>query len=383
MAKAFITSEFLTDMKVDLKNLPLLIMRLEIQLNSHGMELNAEKFSELVSKNNDVGVVTKQCGKLFNSSNADSSGLVTLMPEYSKGSLDAARGERLSLTSKSKHRTRNAIVRGVKNSLSTRGIVIDSDSESDINSEYINDEEANLLFGSSTRGTEPKSRSKLPHADGREVEIKAVTNFQVAPKKSRREPSPERSDLRQQEGAKPSKASPEKADASKNLKAATLNKMMFCTRGRRASNDGDTVSRVSKASHSFSRNDTGRKKKLTRRSTIHTYQKPTVIETSSRSSRRDKSAKQGGSVPRSRRIHHDEFNTLGSSDEAKTKPNGLRRSRSITDIALFSQGRSVDSQGSKRRTSSAKQRASSFRWSKNNEGPELKRDSSSRRRRVC
>ena len=77
-------------MRIDLKNLPLLIMRLEIQLNSHGMELNAEKFSELVSKNNDVGIVIKRCGELFDSQH-DSSGLVTPMQKNSKGSVDAAR----------------------------------------------------------------------------------------------------------------------------------------------------------------------------------------------------------------------------------------------------------------------------------------------------
>ena len=56
MARAFISSEFLQgDMTVDLKNLPVLMLRLQIQLQSHGMSLDTQKFSEMVEKDNDVG----------------------------------------------------------------------------------------------------------------------------------------------------------------------------------------------------------------------------------------------------------------------------------------------------------------------------------------
>ena len=408
IAKAFITSEFLTDMKIDLKNLPLLIMRLQIQLNSHGMELDTEKFSELVNKDNDVGSVIKQCGELLNSSNADASGLVTLLPEYSKGSVDAARGEKPSLASKPKHETRNAVVRGVKNSLSMRGIVIDSDSDS-IDSDYSDDEEAKRLFGLSSHETQPKSRSKLQRADKRESKA-----------------------------TKPSKSSPQKTNASKKFKGAALNTMIFRTRGTRGNEDADTASQGSKTSRSIGSNNTGSKKKLARSSTMDTSQKPTVVSTSSQSSSRGNRptrrttidanvdedtglrssrsssrgkkpaklmrsstmddcsidskgmAKRKGSAPPSRRTQDDEFST-GSSrmprDEAKPKTSGLRRS--VTDIALSSRGSSIgsrNSKGSSSRTSMSKRQGSSlrssFRSNKKSEGAELSRDSSSRRRRV-
>jgi hypothetical protein len=48
---------------VDLKNLPVLMLRLQIQLNSHGMKLDSAKFEEKVRKDNDVGSILKFCGK--------------------------------------------------------------------------------------------------------------------------------------------------------------------------------------------------------------------------------------------------------------------------------------------------------------------------------
>ena len=446
IAKAFITSEFLTDMKIDLKNLPLLTMRLQIQLNSHGMELDTEKFSELVNKDNDVGSVIKQCGELLYSSNADASGLVTLLPEYSKGSVDAARGEKPSLASKPKHETRNAVVRGVKNSLSMRGIVIDSDSDS-IDSDYSDDEEAERLFGLSSDETEPKSRSKLQRADEKEVRAKAVSKFQAAAKNIRQEASYERSDLRQQEGTKPSKSSPQRTNASKKLKSAALNTMMFRTRGTKANEDADTASQESKTSRSIGSKDTGSKKKLGRNSTMDSYEEQNVIATPSRSSsggdrhtrrtdthssedsgiKSSRSSSRGKkpaklmrsrtiddaivSAPGTRRTQEDEFST-GSSrmsrGEAKKKPSKLKRSKTVSDssgsvgshssFGSKSRGRrmvntstgrarasSIGSQGSKGssgRATTAKRQGSVSRSSRKGVEGELDRDSSSRRRRV-
>ena len=307
--------------------------------------------------------------------------------------------------------------------------IIESDSDSDsFYSEYSDDEEATRIFGSPARGTEPKYRSKLINAEERKVKGK-----------SRRLMSSEQSDLRQQEGAKPSKTYPEKANASKKLKAAALSTMMFRSRGSRASDDADTASQGSKTSRSIGSNDTGKKNKLAKSSTMDTSQKLTVMETSSRSSSRGNrparritadadgsidikgTAKRGGSAPRSRRTQDNEFEigsskmsrmrssdgsidikgmakrkgsatrsrriqdnefSTGSSrmsrDEMKPKS---RLRRSVTDIALSSRGSSIGSRGSNgnRRNSSLR---SYFGSSKKSEGTELNQDSYSRRRRV-
>jgi hypothetical protein len=137
-------SEFLTgEMKVDLKHIPLLVMRLQIQLNSHGMQLDTDEFEAMVRENNDVGHVIKKCGELLNEDN--NSSLVTITPEYSKGSLDVARGEKPTLNSKPKLEHRNTVVRDVKRGLSLKGIEVISDSDSSVDSDY--DSEAERLFG--------------------------------------------------------------------------------------------------------------------------------------------------------------------------------------------------------------------------------------------
>jgi hypothetical protein len=100
-------------MTVDLKNLPLLIMRLQIQLHSHGMQLDTNEFEAMVCENNDVGHVIKKCGELLYNDDKNSS-LVTLTPEYSKGSLEVARGGKPTLKSKPKLEHRNTVVRDVK-----------------------------------------------------------------------------------------------------------------------------------------------------------------------------------------------------------------------------------------------------------------------------
>ena len=392
-------------MKVDLKNLPILIMRLQIQLNSNGMELDTEKFKEMVSKNNDVGSVIKQCGEMLYGGNSETSGLVTLTPEYSKGSVDAARGEKLSLAPKPKLEHKNTVVRGVKQSLSARGIMIESDSDSsNCDSDYSNDEEARRLFGLSSRETVPKPRSRLHR------------------------------DLRQEhEDTKVAKLSPDKShtNTSKKFKAAALNAMMMRSRGTKASSKDAASQEGSKTSRSLGSKDTGSKKKLTRSLTMDTNQssrsssrgngptrRVTVdgipsedagITVSRGSSRGKKPAKlsrantMDGSAPRSRKIQDDEFST-GSSRKAraevKNKPGKLRRSK--TDMSSGSsvgshgsigskgqgkhaRGSSIGSQGSKEssgRTATVKRQGSAPRSSKKSEDVGLSKDSSPRRRRV-
>jgi hypothetical protein len=140
MAKAFISSEFLGgDMKVDLKHLPVLLLRLQIQLNSHGMRLDTDKFTKVVEKNNDVGHIIKMCGEMLSldaKGNMDPQAMdmVTVDEQYSKGSVDAARGKSTKLM-KPQLEHRNTVVRDVKRGLSMKGIEIEADSDS-VDSDY-------------------------------------------------------------------------------------------------------------------------------------------------------------------------------------------------------------------------------------------------------
>lgn len=101
LAKAFISSEFFTkDMKVDVKNIHILIMRLRIQLNAHGMQLNSDEFEELVYQNNDVGHIIRKCGEFLDTKSCSTqSSLVSIDPDVLKGSVEVARGRRPSLQS--------------------------------------------------------------------------------------------------------------------------------------------------------------------------------------------------------------------------------------------------------------------------------------------
>jgi hypothetical protein len=90
----------------------------------------------------------------------NTSSLISIAPEYSKGSVEVARGGKPSLQGKPKLEHRNTVVRDVKRGLSMRGIEIDSDSSS-VDSEY--DEEADRLFGSKSRNVEPQPRPSRKH----------------------------------------------------------------------------------------------------------------------------------------------------------------------------------------------------------------------------
>lgn len=143
MARAFISSEFLLgDMKVDLKNLPVLLLRLQIQLNSHGMRLDTEKFTEMVRKDNDVGSILKICGDMLSLDDKggidpSAMNIVTIDQQYAKGSVDAARGKAPQLLSKPTLEHRNTVVRDVKRGLSMKGIEIyPSSDESSVESGY-------------------------------------------------------------------------------------------------------------------------------------------------------------------------------------------------------------------------------------------------------
>jgi hypothetical protein len=174
-------------MTVDLKNLPLLIMRLQIQLNSHGMHLDTDEFEAMVKDNNDIGYVIKKCGEMLDGNNDKNSSLVTVTPEYSKGSLEVARGGKPSLKSKPKLEHRNTVVREVKRGLSLKGIDVDSGSDSSVDSDY--DSEADRLFGPRAGGAiKPRSdRKHRPSSNAVQTESKskAISKFKAAARLSR------------------------------------------------------------------------------------------------------------------------------------------------------------------------------------------------------
>jgi hypothetical protein len=142
MARIFISSEFIKeDTTVDLKNLPALLLRLQIPLNAHGMRLDTKKFSDMVRRENDVGRILRICGDMLSPNDQgyfdpESMDMVTLGQQYSKGSVDAARGKAPHLI-EAKYDHKNAVVREISKRLSMRGIelCLDSD-ESSVDSAY-------------------------------------------------------------------------------------------------------------------------------------------------------------------------------------------------------------------------------------------------------
>ena len=180
-------------MKVDLKNLPVLLLRLQIQLNSHGMSLDTQKFTEMVQKDNDVGNILKICGDMLSLDkkgdiDADKMDMVTLDQQYSKGSVEAARGKAPQLISK-KLEHRNTVVRDVKRGLSMKGIEIDlSSDESSVESDYSPGRTSS--YGESrTYYHQPKRQQRSaeyePAESGHKAKSKVSGKFKAAAKMSR------------------------------------------------------------------------------------------------------------------------------------------------------------------------------------------------------
>jgi hypothetical protein len=120
-------------MTVDLKRLPVLILQLQIQLNAHGMRLDTKKFTEMVRRENDVCSILRICGDMLSPNDqgyfdTESMDMVTLDQQYSKGSVDAARGKASHLI-EGKYEHKNAVVRDISRRLSMRGIELGSDSD--------------------------------------------------------------------------------------------------------------------------------------------------------------------------------------------------------------------------------------------------------------
>ena len=90
------------------------------------MNLDVEKFEDMVRRDNDIGSILKYCGDMLTTNGEDKvSSLVTVGVEYSKGSVDAARGQSTNLTP-SKFERANTVVRNVEKSLNSKGMVMDS-----------------------------------------------------------------------------------------------------------------------------------------------------------------------------------------------------------------------------------------------------------------
>mmetsp|Transcript_28175 Transcript_28175/g.48610 ORF Transcript_28175/g.48610 Transcript_28175/m.48610 type:complete len:404 (-) Transcript_28175:212-1423(-) len=131
IAKVVMVSDKDGDMKIDSKELPLLSLRLQIQLEPYGIKLATNKFEAMILEDNDISNVMKFCGDMLfegdsNDSQDDDSvdsevtfdfesfcrtlddehdtmtfeekvGMVTVDEKFSKGSVEVARGKRMTL----------------------------------------------------------------------------------------------------------------------------------------------------------------------------------------------------------------------------------------------------------------------------------------------
>jgi len=136
MAQIILRSDTDGDMKIDTKEIPRLALRLKIQLDTFGITLDMEKFQQMLHENNDIKNVLRFCGEvLFECGSADDDdkdddesdvtfdfeafcmdldeegdslythrmtkkdriSMITIKKRYSNGSVDVARGKRMTL----------------------------------------------------------------------------------------------------------------------------------------------------------------------------------------------------------------------------------------------------------------------------------------------
>jgi len=142
------------DMKIDAREVPLLALRLQIQLEPYGIKLDANKFNTMIREDNDISHVLKFCGDMLfegesNYGDDDNSveseltfdfesfcrslddeseestlkmtyeeklTMVTVDAKLCKGSVENARGKRMTLMSnkKDKDARKKSIVKEVK-----------------------------------------------------------------------------------------------------------------------------------------------------------------------------------------------------------------------------------------------------------------------------
>jgi len=146
MAKIIIRSDTDGDMKINLDELPMLALRLKIELETYGMNLDVNKFIAMIKEDNDIPSALRLFGEVLfevqsnesDAGNNDINGLpffkllddqrerkmmheemvsmVDVHEKYTRGSVDVARGKRSSLLSISyeKYRRKKSIVNSVK-----------------------------------------------------------------------------------------------------------------------------------------------------------------------------------------------------------------------------------------------------------------------------
>jgi hypothetical protein len=194
-------------MKLDLKSLPLLMMRLHI---------------------------IKCCGEMLNASQGRGTSkvanLVTLDAEHSKGSVEVARGGKATLSTKPVLEHRNTVVRDVKRGLSMKGIQVDFDS-SDMDSDY--DEELH---------DRPPTR-KHKRGSQEQTQAKASSKFKAAARVSRLQQGAtnrENTDLKI--------AQNKEAEHKGRLKSAALMASAAMPKTRRSIETSDSISRSSSKS---------------------------------------------------------------------------------------------------------------------------------------
>ena len=138
VAKIFITADRNHDLKIDLKDIPIITLKVQIQLEAKGINLDAESFGDMIREDNNVTAALKFCGDIlfqdeeedsdddsemsidFDISDFDVSGqfkgnqsrtmtekrmsMFSIKDKYSKGSVEVARGKRSTIAPKTETR---------------------------------------------------------------------------------------------------------------------------------------------------------------------------------------------------------------------------------------------------------------------------------------
>ena len=252
VAKAFISSNFIgPDLRIDLRALPTLVLRLQIQLNSHGLNLDTDKFSAMVERNNDVETVLKLCGNMLSVKTSKDTvdpstiDMVTIdQQKYSKGSVMSARGKSNHLV-QPKLEHRNTVVREISRKLSMKGIEILSDSDDDDSSIESEFEPESISRESPVRRQRPPARDESsarrqrPVGSGGEKKSKTAGKFKAAAKISRFAGGSKRDDdYEYRRSASQSSGSvPNKTQTKSKFKSAALMTTVSRSKDKRSDDD--------------------------------------------------------------------------------------------------------------------------------------------------
>eukprot|EP00956_Cyclotella_meneghiniana_P012849 scaffold18305_cov58-Cyclotella_meneghiniana.AAC.2 len=335
VAKAFISSNFIgPDLRIDLRSLPTLVLRLQIQLNSHGLNLDTDKFSAMVERNNDVETVLKLCGNMLSVKTSKDTvdpstiDMVTIdQQKYSKGSVMTARGKSNHLV-QPKLEHRNTVVREISRKLSMKGIEIlsDSDDDSSIESEF---EPESISRESPVRRQRPPARDESsarrqrPAGSGGEKKSKTAGKFKAAAKISRFAGGSKRDDdYEYRRSASQSSGSvPNKTQTKSKFKSAALMTTVSRSKDKRSDDDmshGGTGSATMRTKVSALKGSM-------RRGTSVEYDDASISSKGSRtgSSMRTKVSALKGSMRRGTSMEYDDV--IGSKSISTTSTSGRSR----------------------------------------------------------